>query len=68
MLKFIHKAKLRGGNTLTNQMSLLKKNEILDEIINNAIELPIESQDLLLMIAKGMRFTKDCMLKNNKIS
>ena len=36
--------------------------KILDEIINNATGLPLESQDLLLMMAKAMRYTRDCIV------
>lgn len=38
------------------------KTKTLNEIIDNASELPIECQDLLLSIAKGMAFTKLCLL------
>ncbi len=37
--------------------------KILDEIINNATGLPLESQDLLLMMAKAMRYTRDCIYR-----
>lgn len=39
-----------------------KEEKILDEIISNSIGLPLESQDLLLMIAKSMRYTRNCMI------
>lgn len=37
--------------------------KVLDEIIEAAVELPVESQDLLLMIAKAMRHTRNCVMK-----
>lgn len=36
---------------------------ILNEIILNAKELPIECQERILDILKGMAFTKRCLLK-----
>lgn len=36
---------------------------ILDEIMENAVSLPVESQDLLLMMAKAMRHTRDCLIR-----
>ena len=38
---------------------------MLDEIIDNAIELPVESQDLLLMMAKAMRYTRECVIRQS---
>lgn len=52
---------------MTTQNSSIKQIKILDEIIDNAIGLPIESQDLLLMIAKAMRYTRDCISCKNEI-
>ena len=37
--------------------------EILEAILNGAKELPVEGQNLLLMIAKGMAFSRDCLMK-----
>ena len=34
--------------------------KILNEIINQASELPLEDQELLLSVAKGMAYTKSC--------
>jgi len=45
---------------------VLKQNEtvtLIDEIIDNASELPQECQDLLLAVAKGMVFTKAVLNK-----
>lgn len=36
---------------------------VLDEIIENAMELPVESQKLVLMIAKAMQYTRSCELR-----
>lgn len=36
---------------------------LVDEIINNASELPLECQDWLLVLAKGMAYTKNCLLR-----
>ena len=36
---------------------------IVDEIIENASELPIECQECMLTIVKAMEFTRDCLTK-----
>lgn len=33
--------------------------------IDNAKELPVESQNLLLILARGMVFTRNCMMRQN---
>ncbi len=38
---------------------------IVDEIIENASELPLECQEWLLAIAKGMVFAKNCLEKQS---
>ena len=48
---------------MSMQTNSTKKVKILDEIINNATGLPLESQDLLLMMAKAMRYTRDCIYR-----
>ena len=40
--------------------------KILDEIMENAGTLPLESQDLLLMMAKAMRHTRDCVIREKE--
>lgn len=35
---------------------------IADEIIDNAIGLPLENQEILLMMAKAMQYTRSCVL------
>lgn len=37
---------------------------ILNEIMLNAKEIPIECQEKVLDILKGMAFTKKCLLEN----
>lgn len=37
--------------------------QILDEIIDNAADLPVESLNLLLMMAKDMRHRRDYIRK-----
>lgn len=50
---------------------MIKQNEtiqsvkILNEIIDNAAILPLECQDLILTLARGMVFTKK-VITNNK--
>lgn len=48
---------------MTTQKGSAQQLKVLDEIIDNATGLPVESQDLLLIIAKAMRYTRDCMLR-----
>lgn len=48
------------------QLTSTKNGTILDEIIDNASELPLESQDWLLMMAKSMRYTRDCIVSKNE--
>lgn len=66
MLKFINKARKKEGITLTTQLPSTINITILDEIIDNASELPLESQDWLLMMAKSMRYTRDCIVRKNE--
>lgn len=44
-----------------------KQVQVLDEIIDNAVMLPVGSQDLLLMMAKAMRHTRNCMIQQGAI-
>lgn len=50
---------------MTTQISSTQQAKVLDEIIDNAIELPVESQDLLLMMAKAMRYTRECVIRQS---
>lgn len=63
MLKFIYKAKRKELITLIKHKSSIEKIKVLDEIIDNAMELPLESQNLLLILAKGMAYTRNCVTK-----
>lgn len=50
---------------MTMQKKEEQRDRILKEIIDNAKELPLESQNLLLILARGMAFTKNCMMRQN---
>lgn len=54
---------MKEGVRLTTQFSSAKKREVLDEIIDNAISLPLESQELILGMAKAMRYTRECVMR-----
>ena len=43
---------------MTMQKEEELQNRVLMEIIDNAKELPVESQNLLLILARGMVFTR----------
>ncbi len=60
MLQFINKALREEINALTAQYNSKHQTEIADEIIDNAIGLPLENQELLLMMAKAMQYTRTC--------
>lgn len=49
--------------TQKGQKMVRKQTELLDELIDNATGLPVESQELLLMMARGMAYTRECMSK-----
>lgn len=40
---------------------MIDNKELVDEIIDSAADLPVESQFLLLMVAKGMLFSRKCL-------
>lgn len=44
---------------MTNQTKPNEENETLDNLIDNAKKLPLDSQMVLLMVAKAMRYTQD---------
>lgn len=50
---------------MTMQKEEERENRVLKEIIDNAKELPVESQNLLLILARGMVFTRNCMMRQN---
>lgn len=53
---------------MTTQKNSVKKISMLNEIIDNAVELPLESQNLLLMMAKSMKYTRDCMIGEKMVN
>lgn len=50
---------------MTEKNSTVGKEKVLEEIICNASGLSLESQNLLLILAKGMAYTRDCLIKQN---
>ncbi len=47
------------------QSTTVQQMKVLDELIDNAIGLPVSSQDLLLMMAKAMRHTRNCLMQGD---
>ena len=47
------------------QSTAVQQTKVLDELIDNAIGLPVGSQDLLLMMAKAMRHTRNCLMQGD---
>lgn len=37
--------------------------KVVDEIIDNAAGFPVESQYMILMMAKAMKYTRDCVMR-----
>lgn len=37
--------------------------KVIDEIINQAADFPIESQYMILMTAKAMKYARDCVTR-----
>lgn len=60
MLQFSNKAYIKENSALTMQTGANGQKNVVDEIIDNAIELPLENQEILLMMAKAMQYTRDC--------
>lgn len=48
---------------MTMQMSPQVQQNVLDELIDGAIGLPLESQAMLLNMAKAMQYTRICIKK-----
>lgn len=46
---------------MTEEICFTKKVNLLEEIINHAVALPIEGQDQILRVAKAMQYTRKCM-------
>ncbi len=40
---------------------------VADEIIDNAAGLPLENQELLLMMAKAMQYTRSCIIPSGTL-
>ena len=60
MLQFSNKAYIKENNALTMQKDGNEQKNVVDEIMDSAIELPVENQEILLMMAKAMQYTRDC--------
>lgn len=56
----------KGDDDLSTHSHSDGQTQIADEIIDNAIELPVENQELLLMMAKAMQYTRKCVLRQGK--
>lgn len=52
---------------MITKTSLTQQKKVIDEIIENAVGLPIESQGMLLMMAKAMRYTREYMLRQSSV-
>lgn len=48
------------------QTSPANKAAIVNEIIDNAVELPLESQNVVLLIAKSMKYTRECVMRQKE--
>nr|WP_296476134.1 hypothetical protein [uncultured Acetatifactor sp.] len=51
---------------MTKQKGSANNAAIANEIINNAVDLPLESQKVILMIAKSMKYARDCMIEHGE--
>ena len=49
--------------TLTMQDASGRNAKVMDEIIDNAAGFPVESQYMILMMAKAMKYTRDCVMR-----
>lgn len=47
---------------LTKDTSSAEQRKVLDNIIENAVELPVDSLEVLLLVAKSMRYTRECIM------
>lgn len=65
MLKFINKALRNGGIALTTHIDSDRQIKTADEIIDNAMGLSLENQELLLMMAKAMQYTRNCISRQS---
>ena len=51
---------------MTMQTESVSKVAIVNEIINNAVELPLEGQNVEFLIAKSMNYTRECILRQKE--
>ncbi len=49
---------------MVTKVSTSKARSTLDEIIDHAAGLPLDAQDLLLTVAKAMKYTREYMSKH----
>lgn len=64
MCAIIHsQCKRRKGAVLTKEKNSVDQGKVLDEIINNATGLPPDGLEIILLIAKSMKYTRECMMK-----
>ena len=50
---------------MEKDIHLVEERYTLNKIIDDAVGLPTESLDLLLMMAKAMRYTRYCIMNPN---
>lgn len=53
---------MKRGILLTRDTGSLEQGKALDDIIENAIGLPLDNQEVLLLIAKSMKYTRECIM------
>lgn len=51
---------------MTTQTGSTNKAALVNEIINNAGELPLEGQNVVLLIAKSMKYTRECVMRQKE--
>ncbi|MCM1261207.1 MAG: hypothetical protein NC313_00695 [Butyrivibrio sp.] len=47
---------------MAKETNLEEQTNVLNEIIENAIGLPPSNQEALLLIAKAMKYTRECIM------
>lgn len=64
MYAIIHsQCKRRKGAVLTKEKDSVDQGKVLDQIINNATGLPPDNLEVILLIAKSMKYTRERMMK-----
>lgn len=53
----------KGRIRLAGKMESTGGAKIVDTVVEQAMELPIESQEIILTVAKAMQYTRYCMKK-----